>query len=48
MDDLDKTTSINFNEKSIPAQIKEYKELLDIDAITKEEFEMKKKELLNK
>ena len=38
MDDLDKTTSINFSEKSIPAQIKEYKELLDIDAITKEEF----------
>lgn len=48
MDDLDKTTSINVSEKSIPAQIKEYKELLDIDAITKEEFEMKKKELLNK
>ncbi|XTR36947.1 SHOCT domain-containing protein [Paraclostridium tenue] len=48
MDDLDKTTSINVSEKSIPAQIKEYKELLDIDAITKEEFEMKKKELLNR
>ena len=48
MDDLDKTPSINVSEKSIPAQIKEYKELLDIDAITKEEFEMKKKELLNK
>ncbi|SCI69428.1 Uncharacterised protein [uncultured Clostridium sp.] len=48
MDDLDKTTNINVSEKSIPAQIKEYKELLDIDAITKEEFEMKKKELLNK
>ncbi|XTR36948.1 hypothetical protein ACQQ2T_10295 [Paraclostridium tenue] len=47
-DDLDKTTSINVSEKSIPEQIKEYKELLDIDAITKEEFEMKKKELLNK
>ncbi|MBS6024199.1 MAG: SHOCT domain-containing protein, partial [Paeniclostridium sordellii] len=40
--------NININEKSIPQQIKEYKELLDIDAITKEEFEMKKKELLNK
>ncbi|CEN30855.1 Uncharacterised protein [[Clostridium] sordellii] len=47
-DNLDKTTSINIKEKSIPDQIKEYKELLDIDAITKEEFEMKKKELLNK
>lgn len=47
-DDFDKTTCINVNEKSIPEQIKEYKQLLDIDAITKEEFEMKKKELLNK
>ncbi|MGL5641777.1 MAG: SHOCT domain-containing protein [Paraclostridium sp.] len=47
-DDFDKTTSINTSEKSIPEQIKEYKDLLDIDAITKEEFEMKKKELLNK
>lgn len=47
-DDFDKTTSINASEKSIPEQIKEYKDLLDIDAITKEEFEMKKKELLNK
>lgn len=45
---LDKTSSINAKEKSIPEQIKEYKELLDIDAITKEEFEIKKKELLNK
>lgn len=48
IDYLDKTISINAKEKSIPEQIKEYKELLDIDAITKEEFEMKKKELLNK
>lgn len=48
IDYLDKTTSINAKEKSIPEQIKEYKELLDINAITKEEFEMKKKELLNK
>lgn len=47
-DNIDKTTNINIKEKSIPDQIKEYKELLDIDAITKEEFEMKKKELLNK
>lgn len=47
-DDFDKTTSINASEKSIPEQIKEYKDLLDIDAITKDEFEMKKKELLNK
>lgn len=28
-------------------QIKEYKELLDIGAITQEEFDLKKKELLN-
>ena len=48
LDDLNKSNNININEKSIPQQIKEYKELLDIDAITKEEFEMKKKELLNK
>ncbi|MGL5711530.1 MAG: SHOCT domain-containing protein [Paraclostridium sp.] len=47
-DYFDKTTNLNINEKSIPEQIKEYKELLDINAITKEEFEMKKKELLNK
>lgn len=47
-DDFAKVPNINVIEKSIPEQIKEYKELLDIDAITKEEFEMKKKELLNK
>lgn len=47
-DGFDKTTRINASEKSIPEQIKEYKDLLDIDAITKEEFEMKKKDLLNK
>lgn len=47
-DDFAKSPNINVIEKSIPEQIKEYKELLDIDAITKEEFEMKKKELLNK
>lgn len=46
-DNFDKTTSINVNQKSIPEQIKEYKDLLDINAITKEEFEIKKKELLN-
>lgn len=32
---------------SIPEQIKEYKSLLDCGAITQEEFEAKKKELLN-
>lgn len=48
INDANKETSIAVNEKSIPEQIKEYKELLDMDAITKEEFEMKKKELLNK
>ncbi|MBS7577629.1 MULTISPECIES: SHOCT domain-containing protein [unclassified Enterococcus] len=34
-------------EKSIPEQLKEYKELADIGIITKEEFDLKKKELLN-
>lgn len=32
---------------SIPEQIKQYKELLDIGAITQEEFDAKKKELLS-
>lgn len=35
-------------EKSIPEQIREYKELLDEKIITEEEFDQKKKELLNK
>lgn len=35
------------NELDIVAEIKKYKELLDIDAITEEEFETKKRELLN-
>lgn len=47
LDCFDRTTSININENFIPKQIKEYKELLDINAVTIEEFEMKKKELLN-
>ena len=34
------------NEKSIPEQIREYKQLLDDEIISKEEFEEKKKELL--
>lgn len=43
-----KATSILANNvKSIPEQIKEYKELLDLGIITMEEFEKKKKELLN-
>ena len=32
---------------SVPDEIRKYKELLDIDAITEEEFEKKKRELLN-
>lgn len=47
-DDLDKATNINNIEKSIPEQIKEYKELLDIGAITESEYNTKKKELLSK
>lgn len=35
-------------EKSIPEQLKEYKELLDSGIITQEEFDTKKKELLTK
>lgn len=46
--DFSRGSSVRVSEKSIPEQIREYKELLDIDAITKEEFEMKKKELLSK
>ncbi|MEG1410224.1 MAG: SHOCT domain-containing protein [Terrisporobacter sp.] len=42
--DVENTNSTDT--KSIPEQIKEYKELLDINAITEEEFETKKKELL--
>lgn len=45
--DNDGTTIINTTtEKSIPEQIKEFKELLDMEIITQEEFELKKKELL--
>lgn len=47
-DDLYNKYNIDIKEKSIPQHIKEYKELLDIDAITKEEYEAKKKELLSK
>ena len=47
-DDLDNETNINNIEKSIPEQIKEYKELLDIGAITESEYDTKKKELLSK
>lgn len=46
IDDLHNKSTIDIKEKSIPQQIKEYKELLDIDAITKEEFDKKKKQLL--
>ncbi|WP_394862456.1 hypothetical protein [Paraclostridium bifermentans] len=47
-DDLYNKSNIDIKEKYIPQHIKEYKELLDIDAITKEEYEAKKKELLSK
>jgi hypothetical protein len=46
--DLNNKTNINYKEKSIPEQIKEYKELLDIGAITESEYDTKKKELLSK
>lgn len=46
--DLDKTTNINNIEKFIPEQIKKYKELLDMGAITESEYNAKKKELLSK
>lgn len=46
LDGLGNKSTIDIKEKSIPQQIKEYKELLDIDAITKEEFDKKKKQLL--
>jgi hypothetical protein len=47
-DDLNNKTNIHYKEKSIPEQIKEYKELLDIGAITESEYDTKKKELLSK
>lgn len=40
------TTIINEPSKSPAEQIKEYKELLDLDIISQEEFDAKKKELL--
>lgn len=46
IDNLVNKPNINLKEKSIPQQIKEYKELLDINAITKEEFDKKKNQLL--
>ena len=46
-----KTNSENIDpipvNKSVPEQIKEYKELLDSGAITEEEYEAKKKQILN-
>lgn len=47
-DDLDNKSNINYKDKSVPEQIKEYKELLDIGAITEEEYESLKKNLLSK
>lgn len=41
------TTIINTpTEKTIPEQLKEFKELLDMEIITQDEFDLKKKELL--
>ena len=40
-------SSNNTNTQSAVAQVKELKELLDMGAISKEEFDKKKKELLN-
>lgn len=37
----------NISEKSVAEQIKEFKELLDLDIITQEEFDKKKLELLS-
>ena len=44
---LNNTQQRNIELKSIPDEIKKYKELLDIGAITQEEYEAKKKQLLN-
>lgn len=41
-----KNTEVVKSEKSIPEQIREYKQLLDDEIISKDEFEQKKKELL--
>ena len=43
---LDNTQEHN-SEVSVVDEIKKYKELLDMGAITQEEYEKKKKELLN-
>lgn len=40
-------SKLSSNAKSIPQQIKEYKELLDMGAITEEEYKVKKKEILD-
>ena len=45
---LGDTLNTDTKMKSVPLQIKEYKELLDIGAITEEEYEVKKNELLSK
>lgn len=42
----DKNLRLNAGETTIPEQIKQYKDLLDIGAITQEEFNAKKKQLL--
>ncbi|MEF9935359.1 MAG: SHOCT domain-containing protein [Clostridium sp.] len=46
--DLGNNSLGNTLNESIPELIRKYKELLDIDAITLEEYETKKKELLNR
>ncbi len=47
LNSMPRDTSNIKQEKSIPEQIREYKELLDDGIITQEEFEIKKRELLN-
>lgn len=42
-----KTTTTNIPEKTPIEQLKEYKELLDLEIITQEEFDAKKKQLLD-
>ena len=41
-----RNTETTKNNKSVPEQIKEYKELLDSGAITEEEYEAKKKQIM--
>jgi len=42
----EKTTNNKQNMRDVPDELKKFKELLDLGAITQEEFDAKKKELL--